>query len=349
MLRINIFFALCYFLNYSVRAQQAVLFQGQLQSTDGSPVRSIPLNVQYKLDGQSAFENILDLQTDNDGRFSFNVSRETLYKIDLVKVTVIDGSLKITDPPEGMHPPLGERPAGQLRLQQYQCEAVDPVLNRLKETIARITFEKEELESKIERLELRVSLTDERNDSTVYNLYQLQQQLAEKESRIDQLTDSIRQKIRKELLTSLGDFRDDLLNLEQNLDRHTIRDAFYYPGTQQQLYKIVQEYENQRAKIAGRRNYFLSEVSRLWGEGLSLILKEVYFRSLEVINQELLVNRLNPEVLQQIDAVTKQQKPRILIQPKAVKASEEIQSDLRREIRRFEEQLDFLQQKFESS
>lgn len=161
---------------------------------------------------------------------------------------------------------------------------------------------------------------------------QIKDSLQHTAAQLDLLESFIRQNVKANLLVGFDKYLDDLRNLNQFLQGDNVRDAFLYEPIRAQLFALVTAYNASRVNLVANKTSYLADVNKYWGPEYRGMLDQIYVASMTRINEEVLANKFNPEVLNQISRAGKQETPRLVAQRRAVKSAVLIQQELGREL-----------------
>jgi hypothetical protein len=283
--------------------------------------------------------------TNNSGYFQFIIPRELLKNINKIKFTIENNNWKIIFPKNGEDDPKGEVTDGVL----YTYEIVSEIIPQ---TSTKDRLQNLELKTKIKSLEENKSLLEnrlaalvkEKNSNGILisdfnnKLIETKKILLEQQS----IRDSLKIKLQYSIFSSLNKYVDDLKNLDQLINRQNIRDAFIFPGTRDELAKRRDNYNESRETLTKVKDAYLIQVGNTWEPKQQNLLSIVYNFILQDIHLNILATSFNTRIVDNIDAFTKQRKPRLVVQPKAVKAAEEIDMLLNYKIASLEEKIQLL-------
>lgn len=345
---------------------QSFTLPGQLVDRDhGTKMSGLTVEIKYRsangrrpdlapADDAQVTHDALDA-SDSDGHFTFRFAGEPeLRNIRQFVFSVQGGDWEIVDPARGvsdlnlLHDSSGKPYFEQKTLvcvskkrRENQREA------RLEATIRELTARLEAKEQRKAELlgqqmaaqqALTQSSRNHQRTSVEYQELlkarnkQIKDSLRQTAGQLTLLESFIRQNVKANLLVGFDKYLDDLRNLNQFLQKDNVRDAFLYEQTREQLFTLVTAYNESRVNLVKNKTSYLGDVNRYWGPECRSMLAAIYVASMTRINEEVLANKFNAEVLNQISLAGKQEKPRLVAQRHAVKSAVLIQGELDREL-----------------
>ena len=340
-------FLLLMLLNQAAFGQsENVMYMGTVQDEHHSPLAGIKVVVQYKK-GDSQFLSLPTdySSTDTKGSFRIPIPR-SLYN-DITEFYLSITGYELINLNQGTHEALKENPfaaePGWLLEKRIICRKVGQEIDVVKKQALDLQKEIRARESEVDRLnKLIPTLLDEERKQTTVKLAQVEGELQKSRELYTALRDTIRINVRKMVFTKLDKYTDDLKNLDQVIRQpQYIKDLFVYPEYRKELLRLVKAYESSRAEFVEQRKYSIATIESYWGHRQKYELEDVY-KLEDYINREIIVKEFNEKILKAIDAYGKQTKPRIALQPKALKAARQMAERLIDRIPHFEAETDEL-------
>ncbi len=314
-------------------ADKTVKFNGQLVDGNGKGIEGVEVVLKCKDERGINWLNPpgnRKTTRGSSGEFQVMLEREFLKKIRKFKLEV-DNEWKIIDPKDGEEDPRGEVD-GEMFLIKFKCEKIEGTPVNLTQENKRLSQQIKLFTDTVSLLKNQIQISERYRDSLIAKLALVENNKKLVESKQIALLDTIKTNLRDKILTSLGVYIDDLKNLDQFIKPKNVKDAFLFQQTRNELERLVDTYNDSRANLAKIQSAYLAGVQDYWGGKQRDMLADVYNYALVEINEEILTNEFNIKVIERIDASTKQHKPRIVMQPKAVQASKEIDINLKNKL-----------------
>jgi hypothetical protein len=336
-------------LAYSQRSadlDQTVIFNGRLVDGHGKAIQGVEVILKCKDETGISWLNPPSNRkiTRSSGEFQVVMERALYNRIRKIKIET-DNQWKIIYPKDGEDDPRKDVD-GEMFLITFTCEKIESASAKLTEENRLLTQQIKLFADTVNVLKSQIHVSEKYRDSLVAKLALVENEKKLAESKQIGILDTIKSNLRDNILTSLDTYLDDLKNLDQFITPKNIKDSFIYSRTRAKLEQLVDKYNDSRAFIAKVEGSYLSGVQEYWGPTQRIILSDVYTFALVDINKDILVDQLNMKVIERIDAVVKQEQPRMLLQPKAVRAAKEIDSILSHKLVVFLEKTETLKQAF---
>jgi hypothetical protein len=323
-----------------------VMYTGTVQDEHHSPLAGIKVVVQYKK-GNS---QLLSLPTnygatDTKGSFRIPIPR-SLYN-DITEFYLSITGYELINLNQGAHEALKENPyaaePGWLIEKRIICRKVVQEIDVYKKRVVTLEKEMRARELEVDSLKRLIPRAfDEEKKQLVGKVAQLELDLKKSGDLYVALRDTIRINVRQMIFTKLDKYTDDLKNLDQVIRQpQYIKDLFVYPEYRNEFLRLVRAYESSRAEFVEQKKYSIATIESYWGHRQKYELEDVYNLE-DFINRKIIVEEFNEKILKAIDAYGKQTRPRIALQPKAVKAAEKIAERLVDQIAHFETETDEL-------
>ncbi|MBC8082589.1 MAG: hypothetical protein H7Z21_05200 [Hymenobacter sp.] len=345
---------------------QSFTLAGQLVDRDrGTKMSGLTVEIKYRsangrrpdlapADDAQVTHDALDA-SDSDGHFTFRFAGEQeLRNIRQFVFSVQGGDWEIVDPVRGVSDlnllhDGGGKPYFEQKIlvciskkrRENQREArLEAIIRELTDQLAAKEQRKSELLSQqlaAQQAFAQASSSHQRTSVEYQEVLkarnkQIRDSLQQTAADLNRLDSFIRQNVKANLLVGFDKYLDDLRNLNQFLRKDKIRDAFLYEQTREQLFGLVTAYNESRVGLVKNKTSYLGDVNKYWGPECRNMLDAIYVASMTRINEEVLANKFNAEVLNQISLAVKQEKPRLVAQRHAVKSAVLIQGELTREL-----------------